>query len=231
MSRDTSFVAVLPVIDADLARACVKSMSDTLRARTLLIDNTDDALIASEHADVCRTMAVGFNLGVARSWNCGVAFARTQSADYLMLLSQAVEFGAPGGDDLLAEMHKRSPFIMLHGRHGWHCILIARAVFQKVGLFDPIFWPAYFEDTDFLYRMHLAGLPSPRENGGRLDQHEFDATDAGNGLMLTRRVVTLDYRGQERLYARKWGGTQGHEQFTCPYNDHRRTWRDVGPHT
>jgi hypothetical protein len=228
VTKETSFVAVMPAIDEQLARTSVKSMSEALRSRLLLIDNTDDAHIAPNVE--CRTMAVGMNLGVARSWNVGVQYASHCHADYLLLLSQSVEFGAPGGDDLIAHMHERSPFVMMHTQHAWHTLMVARNVFRQVGLFDPIFWPAYFEDTDFLYRMGLAGLPSPRENGGKLDQVVIDATLIGTALMVRNGRVKPDFGALAAKYEAKWGGPQGKERFRHPYNDARLDWRAVGEH-
>jgi GT2 family glycosyltransferase len=37
------------------------------------------------------------------------------------------------------------------------CLLVRRSAFESIGGFDPIFWPAYFEDVDLAFRLRLGG--------------------------------------------------------------------------
>lgn len=224
-----TFVVVLPGLDYMLTRRCVESMILAFRDHLLLVDNTDEGFLASRYAStIGKVRAMHENAGVAPAWNLGAAWMMDRNAEYLILVSQSLRFGDPGGADFLAELDQRRPPVLMHSQFGWKCLAIHRDTLARVGLFDPIFAPAYFEDQDYLYRMGLAGLPSPRENGGELDQINIAAESAGDAVMIRRGVVDIDYGAQHEKYLTKWGGPQGHEQWTHPYNLPDLDWHHVG---
>jgi len=224
-----AFVAVLPAIDPTLAHACIKSLHPEIRARLLLVDNTETGRIAHVHRQgLAAIYESGRNLGVASSWNLGVKLMADHGADYLLILSQSIRFGRARGIDLLAKVEKRKPAWIAHSQFGWKCLVISAGTFAQVGRFDPIFHPAYREDTDFLYRMGRAGLPSPRENGGELMHVMVDATSAGDAETIGRGLVKVNFAENQRLYVRKWGGDQGDETFRRPYDDPDLDWTFVG---
>lgn len=219
-----SFVAVLPAIDPAATRACVESMAAEVRQRLLLIDNSTARL-----CDLLRHPTTpgyrwcvpydGENLGVPASWNLGVTAALDTDADWLLILSTSIRFGDEGGRDLLDMLATTSEPYVVGTQHGWKCIALSRGLLTRVGRFDPVFSPAYREDTDYLVRMARAGLPSPRENGGRLTQFTVDARSTGDGRTVTSGLVHMDWDANLRAYVRKWGGDQGDERYQHPYND------------
>lgn len=229
-----TFLAVLPALDYDLATSCVESMSWTFSRNLLLLDNSDSQTIAewaSPRAEVGwveRTVERPANRGVSRSWNMGAERVIAGGLDYLVIVSQSVLFGAAKGDDFLDELNDRNPAYVVHASDGWKLLAIHRTVLERVGLFDEVFSPGYFEDTDYLIRLARAGFPSPRENGRTLDQVVVDVSSRGDALMLKSGQVRLDYAGQEAKYIRKWGGFQGEEKFTHPYNLPELDWSYVG---
>jgi hypothetical protein len=68
-----------------------------------------------------------------------------------------------------------------------------------------------------LRRMHLAGLPSPTENDGRLTQLTINATCAPDGMALRAGVVQLRYADHLNRYRAKWLGGKGQETTVHPY--------------
>ena len=56
---------------------------------------------------------------------------------------------------------------------GFNLFSVPRATAEKVGYFDENFYPAYFEDNDYVYRCRLAGArilnfgTNPRQEDGR----------------------------------------------------------------
>lgn len=221
-----TFVAVLPAIIPDLARRCIDSMAPELRARLLLVDNTDTGEIAEEHAGkVMFVVKEGKNRGSTHAWNDGLAMADAQSADWTYIISQSVEFGAAGGLDLFDACDSEEHII--HSQFGWHGLLIARKVWEEVGRFDPVF-ASYGADTDYLYRLGLADLPSPRENGRTLTQSHLNASCAPNGMCLRTGVVKEPYHEHLDAYAAKWGDAQGVEKWVHPYGVDSLDWTYVG---
>lgn len=91
--------------------------------------------------------------------------------------------------------------------------MVNRECWDKVGEFDEVFFPAYYEDNDYHYRMKLAGLlavtypPALFFHWGSATQSEAlgrPLTDSGN---------------QHAQFVRKWGAGPGQEVWGHPYND------------
>lgn len=85
---------------------------------------------------------------------------------------------------------------------------------KTIGYFDENFFPAYFEDTDYVYRAKLAGLPRfmVREtyilHYGSASMHRVDA-----------EAFTEAFRRIQSYYVRKWGGINNYELFQKPFNN------------
>lgn len=95
---------------------------------------------------------------------------------------------------------------------------ITKETWDTVGEFDELYYPAYFEDNDFHYRMKLANinaivLPTAMfYHYGSRTQNEA----AENGMPMVSGGMFENARG---AYVRKWGGKPGEETFTTPYNN------------
>lgn len=240
----TDVVICLPALNPEWAHACTESMHADLRIQTVVVDNTKDGLRDELIARWVYRHPRNENLGVAASWNVGLDIAEAEGADWLVVLSEAVRFGETGGLDLLDALdacHLANYSLLLDGASAqefypiahfndfaWHIQAISRMTWERVGAFDPIFRPAYFEDTDYLYRMGLAGLPSPRENGGKFFHATIDAYDLGNGHSIQQGLAEVRMGDLEGHYVRKWGGRQGQEQWRHPYNDPSLDWTHIG---
>lgn len=95
--------------------------------------------------------------------------------------------------------------------------MVNRKCWDTVGEFDEIFFPAYYEDNDYHYRMQLAGIlaitypPAMFFHWGSATQNE------ALGRPLT------ESSNQHAQYVRKWGGDPGHEKWKTPYNYHEES--------
>lgn len=76
------------------------------------------------------------------------------------------------------------------------------------GLFDTNFYPAYFEDNDYHYRLQLAGLKAIKTNQA-IFYHFMSATKNENPEIA--ELVNETFLENERYYCRKWGGKPGKE--------------------
>lgn len=231
-----TFVAVLPAIDYDLATSCLNSMCWALSRNLLLVDNSADHAIAqwAKPRPEIRWIAqaaegVPANRGVPRSWNLGVDWMRANDDEYLIIISQSILFGASRGQDFLDDLADRRPPWIMHSQCGWKLIAISRALFSRVGLFDEVFSPGYREETDLLYRCHLAGLPSPQYNDGRFDQVTVDIESRGDALMVKSGQATIDFGANTAIWNAKWGGEKLSERFTSPYDDLSLDHKHTGP--
>lgn len=206
MAPAVSLLAVLPSIHPPWTDACLASMSPGLRDALALVDNTVD------------------NLGVSASWNIGVDRVLAEGHDWLIILSAAMRFGTPGGDDFLEAMAANPDAWALEAwpHFGWHCLALHRRTLDAVGRFDENFF-AYEEDVDFSYRFAIyRGLLPGVVVEPFWRKVRVDATFAGYAHGINLGGVRPDQAGNEAYYRQKWGGSKGEERFVHPFNDEHR---------
>ena len=124
-----------------------------------------------------------------RSHNLGVDLMREMDADWLIILSAAVRFGAPGGLDYIAQLAD-TPYAVVpaQGVKGWHLIAFRREVVEAAGRWDENFTPYGYDDVDYSIRIWRA-LPDHVEGGVPVD-----LTDAGMGHSLRYGGVRMNNR-------------------------------------
>lgn len=228
---------VIPAIDPDNTRGCLESMSKATRDRVILIDNTDDMAIAAEWRDrVHLTCADGRNRGVAASWNTGARCAFAEGASFVTVCSASMRFFRDGGEALcrvadFAAGHDQ----WLHGfesLNGWHLFTLGRATWDLVGEFDEAFFPAYFEDNDYIYRMRVAGIlePAGGDRSARLIPWVPTLTYecVGDAQAVKRCGIEVDLTELAAYYERKWGGPPGAEVFRTPFDVEHIRQEDTG---
>lgn len=173
------------------------------------------------------------NIGVAAAWNSGMRNAIKDgyryaliSNDDVLLEKKSVEsclniindtgvaivspnFCVPSRDG--QDMYFERDLGLIESIH-WSCFIVDMyQLIENCGWFDENFYPAYFEDNDMFYRMHLSGLRHllDTENGF---YHKQSATCID--------VVTQgDWEKCQQYYIEKWGGPPGEETFIRPFND------------
>lgn len=181
-----SYVAVLPYAHFSDYDECLA---------TLLLTHYD--LDNTEH-----------NRGVAGSWNLGIDQMRKEYADWLIILSASMRFGQAGGLDILDVLEDAPPNVIYLadetggplGTEGfaYHCVGIHREVVEKVGYFDPNFYPIYFEDTDYTLRCKKAGY-WPFALG------PIDAKTMGYGRGVQLAGINAPAEPNIAYFATKWG--------------------------
>lgn len=211
----TSFVAVLPSIWPPYTHACVETMAPGLVEHLHVIDNAGLR-----------------NLGVAASWNVGARAMYAVEAEWLVIVSAGMRFGSPGGLDFIAALERATggewaieagacPTDPTYG-FGWHLIAFPRRTFDRVGLFDENFWPAYFEDLDYGHRIRCAS-GWELGNDPMWPKVEVDATLASFAHGIHLAGIESDPTALIRYYSRKWGiapGAPDSEVFyTSPFGD------------
>ncbi|MGO9359758.1 MAG: glycosyltransferase family 2 protein [Xanthobacteraceae bacterium] len=175
------------------------------------------------------------NRGLARSWNEGVRLALAEGCDAVMMLNDDLHFH-PGGYDAFVTAatsaveqdgaaffttcgHEPGP----HGSdrvvtQGFACCIIAAMLFEAIGGFDENFWPAYYEDCDFRYRLRSAGF------AWLIDKRPLVHHARSSTLRTDERVRRRhpeEERRNKAYYVRKWGDVVGRETFATPFDDPR----------
>lgn len=210
-------LAVLPYLDHGLATEALDSMTDP-RITVMPWDNSRE------------------NLGVTRPWALAAALVLDGAADWLILWSTAIVLG-PDGGALLAdalEAPEPNPHVptiprMVSGSGcGWHLHAIHRSMLERVGNFDDAAFHAYYEDSDWLYRHHLAGLGDCYVEGN-VQIDVYPRRNRGDGHSILLDLVQPDLVAGRSAYLAKWGGDPQSEAYCQPYDDPSLDWRYVGP--
>lgn len=180
-------------------------------SRTIIVDNGggyDAAHAKTISSGAVEVVVPGKNLGVAASWNRLMELAGGES----VAISNDDILFAPDTFESLAFAVVDYPFA---AADGFACFAITEECRKTVGWFDEHFYPAYFEDIDYHYRMRLSELRStgaapPESHGGSCTVRAV-STDM-------RQVIDRGYRENQAYYARKWGGAPNEETFRSPFN-------------
>ncbi len=110
--------------------------------------------------------------------------------------------------------------------------LIRKSDWDYIGGNDPIFAPAYWEDSDLFIRMQLAGFKFVMTSnsvvfhfGSRSDKSNFPTDD----IVRSERSKMYEQRGAERFY-KKWGFMPTHNQYqfvTYPPNIDKEKYKHL----
>lgn len=189
------YTIILPSIYQPFTDACIATIK-LPKENILVVDNT------------------GHNKGVSASWNMGIDKMIAENSDWLILLSAAMRFGAPGGQDFIDSLKSTScSVIECEMGHSWHLIAFRREVVEKVGRFDENFYPAYYEDIDYSYRIQLSGLTMP------WSKVFCDVSNMGWGHGSSLGGAKCDGDKLFRYLMAKWGGVRNKYEYKHPFND------------
>jgi GT2 family glycosyltransferase len=170
-----------------------------------IIDNGGQDL--SEIENLVNLIRPEKNLGVAGSWNllCKIIFENNNNA---LILNDDV--CVDYGETLVNSMiNKYKGFV--RATPDWCAFILSKDLFNRVGKFDECFFPAYYEDKSYEYRMKLMG-------------YKINKNPLLNPI-LYRSSSTLEKVPQilesskknKRLYQEMWGGIPNQEKYKKPY--------------
>lgn len=104
--------------------------------------------------------------------------------------------------------------------------MVSKDCWEVIGEFDEVFYPAYFEDNDYHYRMKLAEVPTivypPAMFYHYGSRTQNEANENGQPL-----VPSGMFENARAAYVQKWGGVPGSEQFILPYDNQSKTIKSV----
>jgi hypothetical protein len=183
------------------------------RPHLVVVNGCFDAWRAAAAEHRLDVVGDGDNLGVARSWNVAFQHAALDDIRYVALVSQHLVLD--GGTSRLARLvDQHADRRGLLTDFAWRCIVLSVDVWRTVGPFDECFWPGYFEDSDYLRRLDLAGIHTAADPIPKAGRDLCDA--ARDDVAVTLRSGLINpawYRRNRDLYVAKWGGPPGHERY------------------
>ena len=204
------FVIGIPTMNrADLLVPTLeKYVKDFPNTKIVVIDNGFQEIPRnSENVVIIRPKV---NMGVACSWNiiCDIGFMFTEN---VLLVNDDIYLGY--GEAQVKKAIQRNKVGLAQSEHLWSVVLINKALFQKVGYFDTLFYPAYCEDSDYMYRMKVMGMRHKilPELNPKVVRHGMTMEKAQDYVQESLKVNRI-------RYAEKWGGLPLLETYTEPYN-------------
>lgn len=154
------------------------------------------------------------NLGVARSWN----WFFNVVPHPMLITNDDVEFGTYDLENF-SKAYLLEDTDLLFTNNVSHlnmfsCFMPTPNLILRVGLFDEGFYPAYFEDNDYFYRMRLAGMgwkAIPTDilhySSSTLEMYTPEQKEAHHG----------QFNANHSYFRQKWGGSPGYETYTTPF--------------
>jgi GT2 family glycosyltransferase len=158
------------------------------------------------------------NLGVAASWNLFLKIA-FEIKDYsaVIIANDDIILGNNTLQSILEKAKEFPDAVISAGPEDsrgneFSLFYIPRSVHELIGNFDEQFYPAYFEDNDYQYRMKLNNVPLIK-SGGDAYYHKGSAT-INTYTPERMKKHHHDFDENEFRYVQTWGGIPGKEVVT-----------------
>lgn len=151
------------------------------------------------------------NLGVAESWNMIIKNGFNKGATHVLILNDDIYLGKKT-DEIIKFLEENPDGDFYVTKNHWCAFIITKPCFEKVGLFDNKFYPAYFEDNDYCYRMRLAGMK-------QIKTEFLNPAIFRNSMTIAKNPeLNHNFENNRQYYKVKWGGEPAKETYKTPFN-------------
>ena len=152
------------------------------------------------------------NIGVAASWNILCDKIYSTGADHALILNDDIYLGKKFQEihDLINKKKNKGCF--LKATPDWCAFVLPKRIWERVGRFDECFYPAYYEDKSYEYRMKLKGI-SPI----KLPFLNPIVYKSSQTIEKDNSILELSKKNKQ-LYIDMWGGEPEREKFKSPFN-------------
>jgi GT2 family glycosyltransferase len=181
------------------------------------------------------------NRGVAGAWNKGICIARNVLAcpHYAVLnndiilqndtldkmiavlkepeIAMSTAYNTNDKTQTPADFFYKKPAkdFELTDAPDFSCFMLKKETIDKIGYFDEKFYPAYFEDNDYHYRIRMAGQRAVKISNAFFFHYGSQTTKDGKDI---KRLSDSRFLLNQEYYIRKWGGKPGKETYKTPFN-------------
>lgn len=160
----------------------------------VIIDNGDKFEVwpDSPMVDKVSVIHLPSNLGVAASWNLGIKV--TPFSPWWFIVNDDVTFPAGSLERFAEGMEQHEAIAVADNGAPWCAFGISEHVVSVVGLFDEVFYPAYYEDTDYARRAREYMGEDVIYNSGVKFNHANSSTIAGGFTEQNQRTFFENQR-------------------------------------
>jgi GT2 family glycosyltransferase len=225
-------ILIAVMAEAEEFRKCVEKCPD--KSRLIIVDNWTNEDVKAQCLELEKQGAKIHwhpeNVGCGPAMNIGLRAIGEEGLDYIIVLSPAALFHNSVQDfvDIIEERERKEQnycYLTIGSyQTDLHAFATMKRCVEKVGLYDENFYPVYYDDTDYIYRMKLAGVAKTViYDKIRICQ------GLGMGVGRDKRIFAHYWANTGHIqdyYVRKWGGPPASETFETPFNDPNKTLKD-----
>ncbi len=210
-NQEIKLVVAIPTINrADLLNeALAKYFEDFKNTHIAICDNgNQDIITREENFMIYRPQE---NLGVAKSWNMLMDYSDKIGATHVLILNDDIYLGKNETDlALLIKNNLDADFI--NSFHNWCSYILRVDIWKKAGMFDEEFFPAYFEDNSFDYKMTLIGAKKTWTSF-------LDPIVYRNSMTIAKDpALNQKFMQNKQMYIEMWGGLPTEEKYLTKFN-------------
>jgi GT2 family glycosyltransferase len=158
------------------------------------------------------------NIGVAASWNklCEDIF---KEHDFAVILNDDIYWGTSEEkvSQFIEKIYTGQGNQVIVPPTQWCAFIMPKPAFRSIGKFDEEFFPAYFEDNDYAYRMKLGGWVLKHDDFLTPSLYKRSASLIKDPSINERFQINHEY------FIKKWGGSPSKETFVVPFNHYPLT--------
>ena len=211
MDKEIKLVVVIPTINrADLLNdALAKYFEDFKDTHIAICDNgNQDILTREENFMIYRPQE---NLNVSGSWNMLIDYSEKIGATHVLVLNDDVYLGRTEHEiKLLIKQNIEMPFI--NSLMNWSSFILSVDGYKKIGEFNQEYFPNYYNDNDYCYRMRLLNME-------RLNTSFLNPVVYRNSMTIAKNPsLNSNFMKYRQNYIEMWGGLPNEEKFTKPFN-------------
>jgi GT2 family glycosyltransferase len=208
---ETKLIIGIPTINrADLLNeALEKYFEDFQDTEIFIVDNGNQSIITREKKFAIYKPAE--NLGVAKSWNIIMDYADKLDATHVLMLNDDIYLGKTEHEiKMLIRNNENVDFI--NSFYNWCSYILKVEAWKIAGKFDEDFFPAYFEDNSFDYKMTLSGRKKTWTSF-------LDPLVYRNSMTIAKDpALNNRFEHNRQLYIRMWGGIPTEEKYITKFN-------------
>jgi len=192
-----------------LNEALEKYFEDFQNTEIFIVDNGNQSIITREEKFAIYRPTE--NLGVAKSWNHIMDYADKVQATHVLMLNDDIYLGRTE-HEIRMVLRNSVDADFINSFHNWCCFILTTDMWNKAGKFDEEFFPAYFEDNSFDYKMSLV-------NAKKSWTSFLDPVMYRNSMTIAKDPsINNRFALNKQMYIDMWGGLPTEEKYLTKFN-------------
>lgn len=192
-----------------LNEALEKYFEDFKDTEIFIVDNGNQSIITREEKFAIYRPTE--NLGVAKSWNHIMDYADKVQATHVLMLNDDIYLGRTE-HEIRMVLRNSIDADFINSFHNWCCFILTIDMWKKAGKFDEEFFPAYFEDNSFDYKMSLV-------NAKKSWTSFLDPVMYRNSMTIAKDPsINNRFALNKQMYIDMWGGLPTEEKYLTKFN-------------